>query len=115
MKTLSRLVAQFTSVIVAVLSCFDRVLFKGDLPITNGPALEGFVDSVLKIRRCDFMAFADPLGLLLAILDAENVRSGWRGRPSATIAGTPPVGRFRACGVCHPVVWIRHGTSAAKI
>ena len=59
MKTLSRFVAKFTSLIVAVLSCFDRVIFKGYLPITNGPALEGFVDHVLKIRRKDFMAFAE--------------------------------------------------------
>jgi hypothetical protein len=58
MKTLSRFVAKFTNLIVAVLSCFDRVIFKGYLPITNGPALEGFVDYVLKIRRCDFMDFA---------------------------------------------------------
>jgi hypothetical protein len=59
MKTLSRFLAKFTSLIVAVLSCFDRVIFKGHLPISNGPALEGFVDHVLKIRRCDFMAFAE--------------------------------------------------------
>jgi hypothetical protein len=59
MKTLSRFVAKFTGLIVAVLSCFDRVIFKGHLPISNGPALEGFVDCVLKIRRCDFMAFAE--------------------------------------------------------
>jgi hypothetical protein len=59
MKTLSRFVAKFTNLIVAVLSCFDRVIFKGYLPITNGPALEGFVDHVLKIRRCDFMDFAE--------------------------------------------------------
>ena len=59
MKTLSRFVSKFTSLIVTVLSCFDRVIFKGYLPITNGPALEGFVDHVLKIRRCDFMAFAE--------------------------------------------------------
>ena len=58
MKTLSRFVTKFTSLIVAVLSCFDRVIFKGYLPITNGPALEGFVDHVLKIRRMDFMDFA---------------------------------------------------------
>ena len=51
MKTLSRFVAKFTNLIVAVLSCFDRVIFKGYLPITNGPALEGFVDHILKIRR----------------------------------------------------------------
>ncbi len=59
MKTLSRFVAKFTKLIVAVLSCFDRVIFKGYLPLTNGPALEGFVDHVLRIRRCDFMAFAE--------------------------------------------------------
>jgi hypothetical protein len=59
MKTLSRFVTKFTSLIVAVLSCFDRVIFKGYLPLTNGPALEGFVDHVLKIKRCDFMAFAE--------------------------------------------------------
>ena len=59
MKTLSRFVTKFTSLIVAVLSCFDRVIFKGHLPLSNGPALEGFVDCVLKIRRCDFMAFAE--------------------------------------------------------
>jgi hypothetical protein len=58
MKTLSRFVTKFTSLIVAVLSCFDRVILKGYLPITNGPALEGFVDHVLRIRRKDFMAFA---------------------------------------------------------
>src|SRR5271155_1215121 len=59
MKTLSRFVTKFTSLIIAVLSCFDRVIFKGYLSITNGAALEGFVDQVLKIRRCDFMAFAE--------------------------------------------------------
>jgi len=58
-KTLLRFDAKFTNLIVAMLSCFDRVIFKGYLPITNGPALEGFVDHVLKIRRIDFMAFAE--------------------------------------------------------
>src|SRR3974377_1549324 len=58
-KTLPRFAVKFTSLIVAVLSCFDRVIFKGYLTITNGPALEGFVDHVLKIRRKDFMDFAE--------------------------------------------------------
>ncbi len=58
MKTLSRFVTKFTNLIVAVLSCFDRVIFKGYLPITNQPALEGFIDHILKIRRGDFMDFA---------------------------------------------------------
>ena len=59
MKTLSLFVTKRTSLFVAVLSCFDRVIFKVHLPISNGPALEGFVDHVLKIRRFDFMAFAE--------------------------------------------------------
>jgi len=59
MKTLSRFVTKFNSIIAVVLSCFDRVIFKAHSPLSNGPALEGFVDHVLKIRRCDFMAFAE--------------------------------------------------------
>ena len=42
MKTLSSCVTKFTSVIVVVLSSPDRVIFKGYLPLTYGPALEGF-------------------------------------------------------------------------
>jgi hypothetical protein len=58
MKVFSRFVAKFASLIVAVLTCFDRVRFTGYLPITSARALEGFVDHGLKIRRCEFMAFA---------------------------------------------------------
>jgi hypothetical protein len=36
-----RFVAKLTNLIVTVLSCFDRVIIKGYLPITNGLALEG--------------------------------------------------------------------------
>ena len=79
MKTLSRFVTEFTNLIVAVLSCFDRVIFKGHLPINNGKALEGFVDHVLKIRRCDFMDFA-----------RETVRGPGRARQA-----TRPGGRRR--------------------
>ena len=59
MKTLARFVSKFTNLIVAVLSCFDRVIFKGYLPLTNSEGLEKFVDHILKIRRIDFMRFAE--------------------------------------------------------
>ncbi len=59
MKTLSRFVTKFTKLIVALLSCFDRVIFKGYLFISNPESLEGFIDHVLQIRRCDFMASAE--------------------------------------------------------
>ena len=35
MKTLSRFITKFTNLIVAVLSCYDRVIFKGYLFISN--------------------------------------------------------------------------------
>ena len=59
MKTLLRFVVKFASLIVSVLSCFDRVLFKGYLPFRDGPGLERFVDHVLKIKRKDFLKFAE--------------------------------------------------------
>jgi hypothetical protein len=55
MKTLSRFITKFTSLIVAVLSCFDRVIFKGHLAVAAPQELERFVDYVLKVRRTDFM------------------------------------------------------------
>src|SRR5262245_19895558 len=51
MKTLSRFLVKFTSLIVAVLSCFDRVIFKGHLAWAAPRELEYFVDRVLKVRR----------------------------------------------------------------
>jgi hypothetical protein len=60
MKTLSRFITKFTSLIVAVLSCFDRVIFKGHLALTSPRELEYFVDCVLKVRRCDFMKTLAP-------------------------------------------------------
>jgi hypothetical protein len=60
MKTLSRFVTKFTSLIVAVLSCFDRVIFKGHLALAAPRELESFVDGVLKVRRSDFMKTIAP-------------------------------------------------------
>ena len=60
MKTLSRFVVKFTSLIVAVLSCFDRVIFKGHLALAAPSQLEYFVDRVLKVRRSDFMKTLAP-------------------------------------------------------
>jgi hypothetical protein len=55
MKTLSRFITKFTTLIVAVLSCFDRVIFKGHLALAAPHELEHFVDRVLKVRRSDFI------------------------------------------------------------
>ncbi len=68
MKTLSRFVTKFTRLIVAVLSCFDRVIFKGHLALSAPHELEYFVDCVLKVRRSVFMKTVAPhySGLLVA-------------------------------------------------
>ena len=55
MKTLSRFITKFTSLIVAVNSCFDRVIFKGHLALAAPCELESFADRALKVRRSDFM------------------------------------------------------------
>jgi hypothetical protein len=60
MKTLSRFITKFTSPIVALLSCFDRVIFKGHLALSAPRELEYFVDRVLNARRSDLMKTMAP-------------------------------------------------------
>jgi hypothetical protein len=72
MKTLSRFVSKFTRLIVAVLSCFDRVLFKGHLALAAPCELEYFVDHVLKMRRTDFMKTLAPQYSDRLVTHAQN-------------------------------------------
>jgi len=60
MKTVCSFVTKFASLISWVLSCFDRVIFKGHLPISRPDQFERFVDYVLKIRRADFLKEVGP-------------------------------------------------------
>ena len=61
MKTLPRFITKFTSLIVAVLSCFDRVIFKGHLALVAPRELERYVDFALRVRRTEFMKTMAPL------------------------------------------------------
>lgn len=54
MKTVCSFFTKFASLIAAVFSCFDRVIFRGHLPINRASELEKFVDYVLQLKRCDF-------------------------------------------------------------
>ena len=56
---MNRLVERFTSVIVAVLACHDRVIFHGHLPFGGDDHLNRFVDYALKIKRKDFLPFVE--------------------------------------------------------
>jgi hypothetical protein len=50
-----RFLDKFSSLIVTVLSCFDRVIFKGYLPFHSEGELNSWVDYTLRIRRVDFV------------------------------------------------------------
>jgi len=60
MKTACTFLVKFSSIISWALSCFDRVIFKGHLPISRPYEIENFVDYVLKMRRADFMETLAP-------------------------------------------------------
>jgi hypothetical protein len=51
---------KFASLISWVLSCFDRVIFKGHLPISRVYEFENFIDHRLKIPRMDFLKVFGP-------------------------------------------------------
>src|SRR5881397_3444991 len=54
MKPTNPFLTKFAASIVAVLCCFDRVIFKGHLPFGGDAQLNRFVNFVLKMRRKDF-------------------------------------------------------------
>jgi hypothetical protein len=60
MNAVCTFLVKFASVISWALSCFDRVIFKGHLPISRPYEIENFVDYVLKMRRADFMETVAP-------------------------------------------------------
>jgi hypothetical protein len=60
MKTVCSFFAKFASLISWTLSCFDRVIFKGHLPISRVTEFERFVDYTLKIRRAEFLKVLGP-------------------------------------------------------
>src|ERR1700722_3225001 len=60
MSPVCRFLTKFASLIVCVLHCFDRVIFKGHLAMAAPSELERFVDWVLKVRRCHFVKVIAP-------------------------------------------------------
>src|SRR5277367_2611381 len=60
MTSVCSFISKFASLISWVLSCFDRVIFKGHLPISRVAEFERFVDAVLQVRRTDFVKVLGP-------------------------------------------------------
>jgi hypothetical protein len=50
---------RFADSIVSILSCSDRVIFKGHLPFGGDGHLNRFVDDCLKVLRKDFIPFVE--------------------------------------------------------
>lgn len=59
MNFAKRFVGQFAASIIALLSCFDRVIFKGHLPFGDENHLNSYVDGVLRMRRMDFLPWLE--------------------------------------------------------
>src|SRR5947209_19909386 len=59
MQTTNPFLAKFASSLIAVLSCHDRLIFKGHLPFSDEAHLNRFIDHTLRIKRKDFPAFAE--------------------------------------------------------
>ena len=60
MNTVWPFLAKFASLIVCILHCFDRVIFKGHMAMSAPKELERFVDYVLRVRRCHFIKVLAP-------------------------------------------------------
>lgn len=59
MNFANQFLARFGDKASGILSCFDRVIFKGYLPFHNEGALNSWVDYGLKVRRSDFIRQLD--------------------------------------------------------
>jgi hypothetical protein len=59
MKFARRFLDRFAASIIAVLGCFDRVIFKGYLRFQNDAQLNAWVDYGLRMRRKDFLPFLE--------------------------------------------------------
>ena len=88
MKFALSFLAKFANRIVAILNCFDRVIFKGYLPFGGDERLNSFVDGVLKIRRMDFIPLLEGYGQRL--VDHAKAFADEAGRPYE-----PKQGRFQ--------------------
>jgi|HubBroStandDraft_1064217.scaffolds.fasta_scaffold74302_1 hypothetical protein len=80
MKTVSRFVQKFTSLIACVLSCFDRVIFKGHLSLSRVKEVEKFIDYILNMRRADFFKRRAP-AFAQRLVDHGKKYAARAGRP----------------------------------
>jgi hypothetical protein len=76
---------KFASSIIGVVSCPDRVIFKGHLPFADEAHLNRFVDHSLRIPRKYFLAFAEQKSALL--VSSAKDRAARHGAPYVYLQG----------------------------
>ena len=79
MKFALSFVAKFSSLIVTILNCFDRVIFKGHLPFWTDKQVNDFVDFQLNIKRKDFLPLLEQSAQQL--VDHAQAIADQAGRP----------------------------------
>ena len=79
MKFALSFLTKFANVIVTILNCFDRVIFKGHLPFGTDKQVNDFVDYSLKIRRKDFLPLLE--GYAQQLVDHAQDLAKAAGRP----------------------------------
>jgi hypothetical protein len=79
MSFAKRFCQKFATLFVCVLGCFDRVIFKGYLPFGDDRRLNAYVDSVLKMKRKDFLPWLEQHSQLL--VDHAQAMARRLGRP----------------------------------
>ena len=87
MAKVSLFSTKFASLISWILSCFDRVILRGHLPISRLSEFERFVDYVLKMRRHEFLKTLAPEWSERLVNHAKNLAEECR-RPYEYFAGT---------------------------
>jgi hypothetical protein len=86
MKSVCSFCVKFASIVSWVLSCFDRVIFKGHLPVSRPATFENFVDYYLQMRRADFLKFVAPKWSQ-RLVDYAEAYAGKHGRAYKYYAG----------------------------
>ncbi len=133
MKTVCSFLVKFASLISWVLSCFDRVIFKGHLPISRATEFERFVDYTLKIRRADFLKdrgpewserlvehskrFAQKYGRPWEYHAGDIDKDAWAKEQLVLLAGSARAGRrlVRDGSLSERSSWLRQGSARLRV
>jgi hypothetical protein len=78
---------KFASSILSVLSCHDRVIFKGYLPFGQDSHLNSWVDGCLRMRRKDFLPFVEKQSQ--ALVDHAKAKAEETSVPFQPLKGKP--------------------------